>query len=126
MHGGQIRGVALYQGGGQLTAQHQLLRSVGVGHDALEQLHALHHARLNLLPFGMTEHEREQVERPGALRLVGAGVNVVGDAVVAYLPLQVGHAGIEVSLAGCGCLVQRIDEALPWVTDRAGCFKGFV
>ena len=96
MHGGQVSRVALHQGGWQLPTQHQLLRSIGVGHDAFEQLHALHHARFNLLPVLLSQHEREEVERPRPLRLVGCGINVVGDAVVTHLPLQVGHAGVQV------------------------------
>ena len=98
LHGGQVAGVAVHQGCGQLAIQHQLLWPVGVGHDAFEQLHALHHARLDVLPIGVPQHERKQVERPRPLGLVGGGVHVVGDAVVAHLPLQVGHAGVQVGM----------------------------
>ena len=54
--------MTLHQGSGQLALQHQLLGSISIGHDVLEQLHALHHTRLDLLPIAVAEHEREQVE----------------------------------------------------------------
>ena len=80
--------MALHQSCGQLAVQHQFLWSISIAHDAFEQLHALHHARLNLLPIGSAQHERKQVERPGALRLIGRCIHVVGDAVVAHLARQ--------------------------------------
>ena len=62
MHGWQITRVALHQGGRQLAAEHQLLRPIGVGHDAFEQLHALYHACFDLQPVLVLQHERKQVE----------------------------------------------------------------
>ena len=96
MHGGQIGWVALHQSRRQLTVEYKLLRAISVGHDAFKQLHALHHAGFNLLPVLGVQHERKQVKRPGPLRLVGGGIDVVSDAVVMHLPLQVGHAGVQV------------------------------
>ena len=124
MHGGQVGGVALHQGGRQLALVQQLLRTVGVGHDVFEQLHALQNARFDFLPVGMAEQEREQIERPGALRLVGGGVDVVSHAVVAHLPLQVRHAFVEVGLAVAQGLAQCVDEALPRRTDGTGFWLG--
>ena len=123
MHGRDVSRVALHQGGGQLALQHQLLRAVGVGHDAFEQLHALKHPGLDLLPIGLGHHERKQVQRPGSLRLVGRGIHVVGDAVVAHLALQVRHAGAQTSQA---FVVQALDERLPRRTEGrvSGCVGG--
>ena len=42
------------------------------------------------------DDQREQVERPGPLRAVGIGIDVVGDAVVAHLPFQVHGAAVQV------------------------------
>ena len=102
VHGGQIRRMALHQRSGQLATQHELLRPIGIGHDVFEQLHALQHARFDLLPVLVAQHEREQIKRPRALRLVGGGIHVVGDAVVAHLPLQVLHSGVQLGFAGLG------------------------
>jgi len=95
VHGVQVARVALQQRRGQEAARHQALRAVGILHDVLEQLHALAHAALDLLPGFGPDHQREEVERPGALGLLGLGVDVVGDAVVVHLAAQVGHAGVE-------------------------------
>ena len=122
VHGWQISGVALHQRSGQLPIEHQLLRPVGIGHDAFEQLHALHHTRLDLLPVGVSQHERKQVERPRPLRLVRGGIHVVGDAVVAHLALQVGHAGVQLGCARCGGRVLLFNEGEPGGAERGGLF----
>ena len=95
LHGVQIAGVALHQRGGQHTGLEQALRAIGVGHDVFEQAHALQHARLDLLPAQGVYHQRQQVERPGALGPVGVGVNVVRDAVVAHLARELRHAWVQ-------------------------------
>ena len=122
----------MHQGGGQLATEHELLRSVSVGHDALEQLHALHHTRLDLMPVGVTQHQWDEVERPWALGLVGGRIHVVGDAVVAHLPLQVGHAGVQVGGPQWGCSAGRarwsallVNERLPCGTDRRSWGRAF-
>ena len=125
VHGRQVSGVALHQGGGQLATEHQLLWPVGIGHDALEQLHALHHPRINLLPVGRPQHERKQVERPGALWLVSGGIHVVGDAVVAHLPLQVGHAVVQVRQQTLALRTQGFNEAFPEAADGLGATRFF-
>ncbi len=62
----------------------------------VEQACALAYAGVDVLPVLRRNDEREKIERPGPLRAVGVGVDVVGDAVVANLPLQVGGAAVEV------------------------------
>ncbi|MNT55289.1 hypothetical protein D3C72_1925150 [compost metagenome] len=80
--------MAAHQRRRQQAFGQQLLRAVGVGHHAVEHAHALLHAGLDLGPALGRDDQREQVERPRPLRAVGVGVHVVGDAVVADLPLQ--------------------------------------
>ena len=95
LHGVQITGVALHQCRGQHARLEQALRTVGVGHDVLEQAHALQYTGLNLLPAQRVHHQRQEVERPRALRPVGIGIDVVRDTVVAHLTLQLRHARRE-------------------------------
>ena len=95
VHGAQVAGVALHQGRGQQALLKQLLRPIDIGHDALQQAHALADAGLNLLPVLRLQNQREQVERPGALRAAFVGIDVVGNAVVADLPRQAGRAQFE-------------------------------
>jgi hypothetical protein len=96
VQGPQVAGVALHQRRRQQVAREQLLGSVHVGHDAIEQLRSLQHAGFDLAPAVRRDDQREQIERPGSLRPVGVGVHVVGDAVVAQLALQIDGTAIEV------------------------------
>jgi hypothetical protein len=92
----QVARMAAHQRRRQEAFAQQLLRAVHVGHHAVEHAHALQHAGLDLAPALGRDDQREQVERPGALRAVGVGVDVVGDAVVADLPLQADRAARQV------------------------------
>ena len=87
MHGGQVARMPLHQRSRQLTAGHQGLRAVSVGHDVLKQAHALEHAALDLLPVCGRNDEWKQIQRPRPLRLFAVCIHVVGDAVVAHLAL---------------------------------------
>ena len=97
LHGTQVTGVALHQRSRQQGLFQQFLRAVQVGHHGVEQARALQHAGFDLCPVFGRHDGGEQVQRPGALQAFGAvGVDVVGDAVVADLPLQVVGAAVEV------------------------------
>ena len=111
LHGAQVAGMALGQRRGQQGAAQQLLRAIEVGHHAVEQARALQHAGLDLCPFPRVHDHGEQVERPGALQAAGGvGVDVVGDAVVADLALQVLGAAVQVGQT-VGTYV--VEEAAP-------------
>ena len=108
VHGAQVAGVALHQGAGQQAAAQQLLRAIDVGHHAVEQAGALQHAALDVRPVALREDQRKQVHRPGPLRAVGVGIDVVGDAVVAHLPLQALHAPVQVLKALGAQLIEKL------------------
>ena len=110
MHGAQVAGMAAHQGGRQQAFGQQLLRAVDVGQHAVEHARALDHAGLDLRPALWWNDEREEVERPGALRPVAVGVHVVGDAVVADLALQAHGAPRQVGEAG---RAERLEELAP-------------
>ena len=124
MHRRQVTRVSLYQSCGQLALQHQLLGAVGIGHDAFQQLHALKHTGFDLLPVGSAQHERKEVQRPRPLWLVSGGIDVVTDAVVTHLPLQVVHAGVQVCHLVGGWRVQGGNELLPKTADLGVCQRG--
>jgi len=97
VHGAQVAGVALHQGGGQQGLVKQGAWAVDVGHDGVQQAGALQHAGFDLRPvFGRNDHG-EQVEGPGALLAVLVGVHVVGDAVVAQLLGEALLAAVQVA-----------------------------
>ena len=114
MHGAQVARVALHQRAGQQAFAQQLLRAIHVGHHAVEQACALQHAALDVCPVALRKDQREQVHRPGPLRAVGVGIDVVGDAVVAHLALQALHAPVQV-LEALG--PQLIKELGPGASD---------
>jgi hypothetical protein len=62
VHGPQVAGVALHQRAGQQPASQQLLGAVHVGHDAVQQAHALQHAGFDLAPALGGNDQREQVQ----------------------------------------------------------------
>ena len=93
---GQSLDIASMQRGRQQVAGQELLGSVHVSHDAVEQLDALEHAGLDLLPAFGCDDQGKQVQRPRPLRAVGVRVHVVGDAVVAHLAAQVDRAAVQV------------------------------
>ena len=99
MHGAQVAWMPLHQRRREQALRQQLLRPIDIGHDPLQQAHALQHAGFDLVPAVGLDDQRKQVQRPGALRPVFVRVHVVGDAVVTDLTLQragalvhVGHA----------------------------------
>ena len=100
-HGAQVARVAMHQRGRQQALGQVGLRAVHISHHGFQQAHALLHTGFDVLPAGRVHHQRKQVQRPGALRALGIGVDVVGHAVVADLALQAGGAGVQLS-AGAG------------------------
>ena len=119
MHGPQIAGVALHQRAGQQPLGQQLLRAIDVGHDAFEQLGALQHAGFDAAPAMRREDQREEVHGPGALRPMGVGIDVVGDAVVAHLAAQAERAAVQI---GKAVLAQMAEEFGPFRREgRGGC-----
>ena len=115
LHGVQITRMALHQRGRQLALRQQVLRTVGVGHDVFKQTHALQHTGLNLLPTQRIHHQREQVQRPRALRPIGVGIDVVGNPVVVNLALKLRHAGIQ---RGGAHVLQMRNELRPFAAQR--------
>ena len=108
LHGPQITRVALHQRRWQQPFGEQLLRPVNIGHHTVEQAHALQHAAFNLQPTVGFNEQRKEVQRPGALRSVFVGVNVVGDAVVTNLARQAGHALVQVGGAAAFELLKKL------------------
>ena len=97
MHLTQVAWVALDQRGRQQATGQQLLRAVHIGQHLLKQPHALQHAGFDLPPVLRLDDQREQFQRPRPLRATAVGVNVVGHAVVADLPGQLGAAAVQVA-----------------------------
>ena len=97
VHGPQVTRVALHQRRRQHAARQQPLWPVDVGQQVLQQLHALQHTGLDAQPLLGLDQQREQVQRPGALRSVFVGIDVVSDPVVANLALQAGIALVQIS-----------------------------
>ena len=113
VHGTQKTGVSLHQGGGQQGAAQQVAGAIQVGHDGVEQARALQHAGLDVCPIAGAHDHREQVQRPRALRPTCVGVDVVGDAVVAHLALQLFVSARDFG-RGVGTVdVAEFKEALP-------------
>ena len=108
VHGAQVARMSAHQRRRQQAFGQQLLRAVHVGHHAVEHAHALQDACLDLRPAFGRNDQRKKVERPRALRPVGIGVDVVGDAVVADLPLQADRAARQVAEAARAELFEEI------------------
>ena len=96
MHGADVTGVTLHQGGRDQGFVQQALGAVGIGHDLFQHLHPLLNALFDGLPVLLRQQQGKQVQRPGALRVLRVGIHVVGDAVVAHLSLQVARALVQV------------------------------
>ena len=73
----------------QAVAQ-QVLVAVNIGKDAVENIRALGDALFDLAPFVRRDQHRQHVQIPGALLALRVGVNVVGHAVFADLPVHCG------------------------------------
>ena len=116
VHRAQVARVALHQRRRQPALLQQFLRPIDVGHDPLQQAHALQQAGFDLLPVFGFDQQREQVERPGPLRSALVGVDVVGDAVVADLARQIDGALVQFGRALVG---QVVEELLPGFGQRA-------
>ena len=110
LQGAQVAGMAMHQLLRQQGFGNELLRSVYIGHDGLEHLHPLAHARLDRRPVVGADQHGQQVQRPGTLRAVGIGVDVVGHAVVADQPLERLLALIELGRTG---RLQRLQKVAP-------------
>ena len=115
VHGAQVARMALHQRRRQQALGQQALRAVDVGHHAVEHAHPLQHAGLDLAPAVGRDDQREQVQRPGPLRVGGVGVEVVGDAVVAQLALQLRAAVVQV---GEAVAAQQFEELGPVLRQR--------
>jgi len=96
MHGPQVARVAVHQGGRQQAFGQESLWAIDIGHDRIQQSHALLDAAFDMGPVAGVNDEREQVLRPGALRSLFVGVDVVGHPVVPNLALQAGRALVQV------------------------------
>jgi hypothetical protein len=70
----------------QQALPEQILRSVDVGGDSVEQPRTLTQAGADPIPFRRGDDQRQDVEAPGTLHSVGGCVVVVGDAVFVDLP----------------------------------------
>ena len=121
VHAAQIAGVGMDQRAGQQAFGQQFLRAVNVGHHPVEQAGALADADLDLAPVLRRNQHREQVQRPRALRAVGVGIDVVGDAVVADFALQGGRLVLE---AVKTVLAQKVEKAVPGGGQRLAGLAG--
>ena len=94
----------------------QLLRTVQVRSDEIEQFGSLDKALFNSPPFPAGEEGGDDVERPGSGTSLGVGIDVVGYAIFAQDLLDF------VSPATQFCRAQRLEGAqgvLPVGADRA-------
>ena len=73
--------VAEYQGSRKIAVEKELLRTVKVGQDGVEQASALDEAGFEVAPFRWWDEERDRVQTPRAIRAQWISVNVVGNAV---------------------------------------------
>ena len=87
-----------------------MLRPIHIGHDSLQQAHALQDARLNVLPMGRLNDQGEQIQCPGPLGAVLIGVDVVGYPVVTDLMVQVAEPVVKFLRTLVG---NMIDELAP-------------
>ena len=108
----QVARVALHQRRRHQALGQQALRSIGVSHQAVEHTGALFDAGFDLLPALGRDDQRKQVQRPGALRMLGVGVDVVGDAVVTDLALQAFVAPVQVIPRGVTQVVKKFAPGL--------------
>ena len=67
----------------QQSAAQQLLPSVQIEQDQVEQPRALRQSFLEVTPVRRRDQERHHVELPGPIHALGVAVDVVGDAVLA-------------------------------------------
>ena len=97
--------------GGHVPFGEQPLRTVQVRQQRIQQARALRDARLDGLPLGRRQHERQRIERPGTIGALRIGVHVVGDAVLDDEPAR----ELERAAHGVGRFVgaQAVDERPP-------------
>ena len=97
--------------------------AIDIGQHQIEQMRTLLHANPNGLPVAFAEHQRHQIERPGALVSAHIAMHVVGNAVVAQHPLRfLLHGGDPFVAQGCKIL----DHATPvglYQFTQAGCTR---
>ena len=92
------------------AALEQLLLAVDVGQHLVEQLGPLGDAGFDLFPLAGREQQRQWVNFPRPVGTLGVGVDVVGDAVLADLPL---HQREAVGHARAFALGERAQEGVP-------------
>ena len=80
--GPQEAGVGKYQLGREHILAQQALRPIEIGQDGVEQRGALDDGGFDVFPLGRIDHERNRIERPGAIGAFRIAIDVVGDAVV--------------------------------------------
>ena len=73
--------VAKYQRGGKIPIQEQVLGTVQIGKDGVEQAGTLDQARLQIAPFRSWDEQRDRVQTPRAVSAEGIAIDVVADAV---------------------------------------------
>ena len=105
------------------AALHQGLVTVEVAEDAVEQVGALLDAGGDRLPFVGRQQQRDRVDLPRSMRAGGVGIDVVGDAVIANLPLGQLERVADVALAALG---ERAREGVPVRSRPAGRAEQFV
>ena len=92
------------------AALQQRLRAVDVAEDAVEQVGALGDAGLDRIPFVGRQEQRQRVDFPRAVGSHGVVVDVVGDALLADLPLGQRQRLAHLALAALG---ERTHEGVP-------------
>ncbi len=74
-------GVSERQFRGNRTVRQQLLRSVDIRQQRVEEPRPLRDAEFDLAPFGSGQQDRQRIEHPGAIASLWIGVDIVGYAV---------------------------------------------
>ena len=75
--------IAEDQGSGEITVEKQLLRTVKVGQDGVEQTSALDEAGFKVAPFRGRDEQRNGVQAPRTIGAQRIAVDIVGNAVFA-------------------------------------------
>ncbi len=114
----QEPGMPMHQRRGQQPLAHQPLLAVDVRQDAVEQGGALDHRGLDLGPLRVRDDQRQQVELPGPVGAAGIGIDVVGDAVLADLLLDLGQPLAHLLRRGGHQRVEQRPPVLPRLVRR--------
>ncbi len=81
MAGAPEGGIAEHQGRGKIAIQEQLLGTVKIGQDGIEQARALDQAGFQVAPFRRRDQQRNRIQAPGAVGSQRIAVDVVADPV---------------------------------------------